>query len=355
MDKSLSLQRLSKYKAPHDTDPAAAIERYKWNIKLSQSLYPCLSLVEVALRNHLDMGVTAKFGSDWLTNGSVLLKDQEKQVQDAKDKLVEYGKDVSKANIIASLTFGFWPSLFSEAYRKRKIHADVKIIKAAFPRIPSHFRNPEELSRICTSIRNFRNRVFHHEPIFNIRDLVQKVRDMENLINWMNEKVFDMKAELCNFEEVYWNHGPQADKYFAVVHYQASQRAEILDFLTKEISLIVGKRPDEVRYQSDAILKHALASKYTIRVGIHKNEIIGLLLLGSSSVENLIVTSDWKSSGIYKWMLDFALERYKSGLFVYTFDQENELEALVIEKGGIGQGQAAHPEFRVNRKKFKFP
>ncbi len=183
MQNTLSKQRLSSYQIAGESNLENAISRYKWNIKLSQSLYPSLSLVEVALRNHLDMGLSVKFGNDWINN-SFLSNYHSNQIKEIKESLFKNKSAINKEDIIAGLTFGFWTSLFYGNYRN--IYADGKILKTAFPLIPNFYRDRERLNKLCESIKNLRNRVFHHEPIYNIRDLLQKVYDIENLLSWMN-------------------------------------------------------------------------------------------------------------------------------------------------------------------------
>jgi hypothetical protein len=105
MENTLSKQRLSSYQKEGESNLENAINRYKWNIKLSQSLYPSLSLVEIALRNHLDMGLSVKFGNDWI-NSSFLSNYHSNQIKEIKESLFKTKSTINKEDIIAGLTFG---------------------------------------------------------------------------------------------------------------------------------------------------------------------------------------------------------------------------------------------------------
>lgn len=352
MQNTLSKQRLSSYQKDGDSNLDASINRYKWNIKLSQSLYPSLSLVEVSLRNHLDMGLTEKFGNDWI-NHSFLGYYHADQIKETKANLLKNQKVVNKENIIASLTFGFWTSLFYKNYRN--IYADGKILKIAFPKIQNYYRDREKLNKLCECIKSLRNRVFHHEPIYNIRDLVQKVYDIENLLSWMNEDILKFKNELCNFDDVYWNQAPNSERYFAIIKYNPKLRKTILDFLVREISLLINKQPHEIKFKCDDLIKRTLSNKNTIRIAIFKDEIIGILFLEKSLAHTLLATKEWKSTGVYKWLIDFSKERYKDKLILYCFENDLNLEEIAYEKKGILQGTVNHPQLTgISLKKIVF-
>jgi hypothetical protein len=349
MENTLSKQRLNSYLREGESNLENAIGRYKWNIKLSQSLYPSLSLVEVALRNHLDMGLSEQFGSDWI-NHSFLGSYHADQIKESKNNLLKNKRVTNKEDIIASLTFGFWTSFFYGNYRK--IYLDGKILKTAFPKIPNFYRDREKLNKLCESIKNLRNRVFHHEPIYNIRDLLQKVYDIENLLSWMNEDILFLKRELCTFEDVYWNQAPASEKYFAIIKYNPKQRNSLLNFLVNEISELTNKKPAEIKYKCDAIIKSALSNRNKIRLAYFKSEIVGVLFLEKNSAHTLLASANWKSCGVFKWFIDFSKERYKENLFLHCFEKDLKLEEIILEKKGQFNGNIQHPILTLPINKF---
>jgi len=55
---------------------------------------------------------------------------------------------------------------------------------AEFPDLPAHLTYPH-LYRRCDSVREFRNRVFHHEPILH-RDITAEYSQIMELIRWLS-------------------------------------------------------------------------------------------------------------------------------------------------------------------------
>lgn len=61
--------RLSKYLSTFDRNETKAISLYEYNLKLSQALYPMISLLEVGLRNAIDKELCKHFSDqNWLIN-----------------------------------------------------------------------------------------------------------------------------------------------------------------------------------------------------------------------------------------------------------------------------------------------
>ena len=83
----LSDCRLSSYKYGN-ADEQIALERYLYNIELSKSFYPILSLIEVSLRNRLNEAIDKTVKPDWLiqelSEQDILLDSEYKKLQEAK-------------------------------------------------------------------------------------------------------------------------------------------------------------------------------------------------------------------------------------------------------------------------------
>ena len=107
---------------------------------------------------------------------------------------------LSDGKIIAELNFGFWTELLTSRDNKytnmwRKIFLDV------FPNYEIKSSIDQDKTFIALkidSIRNFRNRIFHYEPIYNQSDLVKKHIEIFDILTWLNE---DMKLLNELFDE----------------------------------------------------------------------------------------------------------------------------------------------------------
>jgi len=196
----LSQPRLHRYLTVCNNSKTRAKKLYKANLRLAQAFYPVLNLFEVILRNQIHYRLSAHFTNpNWITtekNGfmnDVSLKKSrfylKKQVLKAERKLKRYNRTITSGRIIAEQTLGFWTSLFEPHH--------FKLIKGAaihcFVNKPAK-ANRKTIWRKLQRIRNFRNRVYHNEPIcFKGRNIdfqqAEKVKgDIYELLLWLGNK-----------------------------------------------------------------------------------------------------------------------------------------------------------------------
>lgn len=72
MEAALSLERFSRYVAWANGDREHALELYELNVKLSEALYSPLQMLEVSLRNRIDLILSRLYGERWFENGGPL-------------------------------------------------------------------------------------------------------------------------------------------------------------------------------------------------------------------------------------------------------------------------------------------
>ncbi len=181
---SLSDQRLDAYQQLVTDTDIDLLERHFWNTAICEALYPTLQNLEIALRNNINDAITTSFkNSHWLTDPSPLDKQQRFTVSSVIKKAKEDGKAFNTGQIIAELNFGFWTGLFDRKYDK-VLWNRKDLIRSAFPNMPNHLRTRLTLSRRFTEIRILRNRVFHHEPIWNKDKLGQQYEDLVEALGW---------------------------------------------------------------------------------------------------------------------------------------------------------------------------
>ena len=142
-------------------DEKRAIAHYQCNIELAESFYPCLSILEVALRNALSRELETMTGrEDWYavfptTPG---LSNLNRYITKASKQIAGRHEIVTPSKIIAELTLGFWVSLLNAEYELLLW----KHLRRAFPYMPKHLRQRKNVSSPLNSFRSFRNRVFHN-------------------------------------------------------------------------------------------------------------------------------------------------------------------------------------------------
>jgi hypothetical protein len=208
----LSKERLRRY-GYGEFPEEEVILRYTWNIKLSESLYPLLSLLEVALRNQLDSVLTLHFGCHWLApewlSGKVHKSGAEFQEVQALQKALKSTQKFrdSRSKVVAELTFGFWTGLFKPAYHSNLWNAHRVLLREVFPN--GRKLSPKKVYLLLTIIRQLRNRIAHYEPIFDRPTLHNEYALIREALQWMGDDLYALAVSLDHFYTV-WDEQPES-------------------------------------------------------------------------------------------------------------------------------------------------
>lgn len=180
----LTAGRYAKYLRAAGGDHARALAVYEWNADLAAALLHDLSHLEVGIRNGYDRALlrhpltsggdwlepptyTALFPPHWVTHRAGHLQDKNAtprgQIKSAR-KTANYaaGGAVPRGKVIAELMFGFWSYLTDSLHEKTLW---VPALHEAF--VPGADR--AKLHTAMTELRDIRNRVAHHESVFDQR------------------------------------------------------------------------------------------------------------------------------------------------------------------------------------------
>jgi hypothetical protein len=217
----LSRERLGRY-AAFSSEPAwESLARYAWNVALCEAFYPLLHGLEVVLRNRLyELGRNAfpyRRVHDvqcWLdADPSPLHRYGTGDVAKAKQKL--FGADrrtgspasarrYTAGDLVAALDFGFWTGLFNRHYlyqssRDRRLwpHGLAQV----FPHAPGRLDFRMVSGRV-NELRQLRNRVFHHEPIWRRPGLARDRGHALELLDWMSPEAGLMLRKMERLSEV---------------------------------------------------------------------------------------------------------------------------------------------------------
>lgn len=179
----ISPDRLGTYRKAvgHDVDRALAL--YAWNMKLSASFMPLLGSAEICLRNLTMPRITAVFGPQWWdSNGffDILGSRGKGIVKRAGNKIIASGNQVDSGRMTAELSFGFWQNMLLPKYQTPLW----SLLHNSFPDLPAHV-DQTTLYNKCGIVRELRNRISHHEPIFQ-RNTSQDYADCLELISWLS-------------------------------------------------------------------------------------------------------------------------------------------------------------------------
>lgn len=223
IERALSRQRLAAYARPDDADEVDRVSRYLWNMALATSLQPTLHVFEVTLRNAVYQASvrlvdTSALRLDdvpcWLDAGPPLLYEREAaEVQHAKAGLRSDPAGRTAGHLVARLSLGFWVALMTRGYSELRADGPrlwPRGLPLVFP-----FRWPPGSKRVSPShpdrqmvferlreIRDLRNRVAHHDSIWN-RDVVGTHGRMLEMLGWMSRRVAAAAHTCDRFPAVY--------------------------------------------------------------------------------------------------------------------------------------------------------
>lgn len=202
LNKVCSQERIQKYMDANDGDPNKAVEHYKCNVLLSESLYPSLNTIEIALRNSLSREMKKLTGrDDWyeylLENPA--FEDLFDRINEAKRKLADRKEVEIPSKVIAELTFGFWVSLLNSKYEMLLW----KQLRFAFPDIAKDKKQRKYVANPLNNIRKLRNRTYHNEPIcwslVNVEELHNQIM---LVLAWINRDMPQWLVKIDRFDDV---------------------------------------------------------------------------------------------------------------------------------------------------------
>lgn len=122
------------------------------------------------------------------------------KVSVSRKTLVSQGKPIEPGRIIAELPFGFWSGLFNAPYESILWQ---KYLTQVFPHAPRKERTRSNLSRKLNRIRQIRNRIFHHEPVWSWWDLARKHADIVEAIGWISPELQELLKGIDRFPEIH--------------------------------------------------------------------------------------------------------------------------------------------------------
>jgi len=215
LERVFSAPRLQAYGAPSDRDEGDRVARYIWNLALANAMQPALHSLEVAFRNELvraanRITATRKFKTaqiqSWLDASPSMLMDHERQkVLDAKERLGNDPRTWTEGHLVAKLDFGFWVALCRDSYADTRGGGPrlwPRALDHAFQKRPPSVTTRAEVYHRFDRIRKFRNRVAHHEPIWDRDYLGQHEYVLESLA-WMSPKLADALRMMSPGPEVF--------------------------------------------------------------------------------------------------------------------------------------------------------
>lgn len=176
---AVSETRFATYRRHSAPSDASALRLYAWNVAASAAFYAPLQTLEVTLRNSIHDAMSANHGEGWFNHAKLLRPSERSLVDGALRRRGRRCEPATPGRVIAELPFGFWVALFANAYDTSIWRSDLHRIFT--PRIKDRGALHETLDRL----RTLRNRIAHHEPIFQraLSEDYQRIRAIIGLLS----------------------------------------------------------------------------------------------------------------------------------------------------------------------------
>jgi hypothetical protein len=171
---AISSPRFATYLQRAGNDEVYALGLYLYNARLAKAFLFPLNVVEVTLRNGIDESLMAVHGAAWPFNQNFREKVLTPDGLKTLDKAIErVGRNVTKDDVVATLTFDFWSNLFRPEYGsfwRTKLNI-------VLPNLPRGEKR-HDVQGALREINRFRNRIAHHEPILDLNavDVMARIK-----------------------------------------------------------------------------------------------------------------------------------------------------------------------------------
>nr|WP_296066317.1 Abi family protein [uncultured Actinoplanes sp.] len=162
----LSPERLHPYLTAAYGDLDGALALYAWNADLSAAVAKTIGHVEIILRNALHETLVdwsaKRFGDErwYLDPGRYLQPRATEDIRAARRRATQTGRSETSGRVVAELNLGFWRFLLAK-------HYDETLWRSALYRAFPGENRRRVIHDAATVLHLCRNRVAHHEPIFN--------------------------------------------------------------------------------------------------------------------------------------------------------------------------------------------
>lgn len=180
---ALSPDRLGTYLTAAGFKEDRALKLYIWNAHIGEAFHLPIQATEVGLRNRINNALIAEFGADWWQEArflSVADRERRADIETARRRIQNRGATLCTAQIVATLSFGFWVGMLQARYNPTLWS---KHLRSAFPKLPPE-KNRYDLADATKRVADLRNRIWHHEPVFRM-NLSEEYAAVREVLTWI--------------------------------------------------------------------------------------------------------------------------------------------------------------------------
>lgn len=159
-------ERFATYRTIAGGDTRRALHLYELNARLSAHMHEVIGGFEIALRNTVSRSVAEHYHrADWYRCRDFVMKlstERRENIRNVRHRIRSDGHEEQSGRVIAGLTFHFWVALHENKYRDT-------IWTPHLHRIWPIGTNIKVVHKDLLKVRDLRNRIAHHEPVFAMR------------------------------------------------------------------------------------------------------------------------------------------------------------------------------------------
>lgn len=186
-----SAPRFATYLAEKNGNRVEALELYQWNLETSCAFFAPLQVCEVSIRNAISEAIGLTYGATWPYERSFEISlANPQQAYSPRRNLLQHRNEPTTGKVIAELKFVFWERMFTRRHDGAIWNHHLRTVLPNMDAARTVQQLRGEAFDTLNSIRNLRNRIAHHEPIFR-RDIQVEFDRIKKVIGWRNTVAAD--------------------------------------------------------------------------------------------------------------------------------------------------------------------
>ncbi|QBY01894.1 hypothetical protein E2K80_15125 [Rhodophyticola sp. CCM32] len=186
-----SAPRFATYLGEKNGHRVDALDLYKWNLDVSCAFFAPLQVCEVSIRNAISEAIALTYGANWPYEQSFeIALPNPRRSYSPRANLLQHRNQPTAGKIIAELKFVFWERMFTSRHDSTMWNRHLRTV---LPNMEAGQTVQELRSEAYTTlraIRDLRNRIAHHEPIFR-RDIQVEYDRIRKAVGWRSTVAAD--------------------------------------------------------------------------------------------------------------------------------------------------------------------
>lgn len=178
---------------------------YRYNIKMSKSLYHYIYLLETTIKTKVNNLLCSNFGNDWFINPQFVHRANKSSVNYLQKKTADYIKEVNIPNVMDFVenhtTFGYWVAIIESGNLWNSNDIKIRRLFSANEKINTATLSHKNIANTLKSINDLRNCISHHNQVIGCK-IGKKGGIKKNIIEIYNEMLNIF--ELLGCEDLNW-------------------------------------------------------------------------------------------------------------------------------------------------------